>query len=250
MLLLQLVAALAGAGFLASATSAQSAPLNSVAPAAVSPATASELARAVAPADVAMPLEIEQARKAILSLPTVDEEAKQLEKEFPGLYAAVWAAVETEMRRSVEADYPAFWASLEQLYVARLTEREAQAALAFFRSATGQKLMRSMYGSFDAAPLFAEMINSGSSMIEARQMQSVTDAAKVKAVQQIGPEDEASLRTLMASIDLEKFRALGAETQKLSLEWVNKEDPESEERLGKIMQDAMEQYMAAHPLKK
>jgi hypothetical protein len=216
----------------------------------VSPATAAALARTVAPADVTIAVEIDQARKAILSLPTVDEDAKQLESEFPGLYAAMWAAVEPEMRRSSEADFPSYWAALEKMYVARLTEQEAQAVLTFFRSPTGQKLLRGMYAAIDTGPMFEQMVKSDSFTVEAQQMQTAVDAAKAKAVKQMGPEDEANLLTLVASINLDKFRALGAETQKITLEWVNKEDREGEERLSKIMRDAMENYMSSHKPKK
>jgi hypothetical protein len=217
---------------------------------AVSPTTAAALARTVAPADITIALEIDQARKAILSLPAIDEDAKQLESEFPGLYAAMWAAVEPEMRRSSEADFPSYWSALEKMYGARLTEQEAQAVLTFFRSPTGQKLLRGMYAAMDTGPMFEQMIKSDSSTVGAKQMQTAVDAAKAKAVQQMGPEDEATLMALVASIDLEKFRALGAETQKITLEWVNKEDPEGEERLSKMMREAMGNYMSSHTLKK
>ena len=220
------------------------------APVAVSKATAASLARTVAPADITIALEVEQARKAILSLPAIDEDAKQLEAEFPGIYAAMWAAIESEVRRSTEADHPSYLAALEKMYLERLSEQEAQAVLAFFRSATGQKLLRGMYGAMDTSPMLAEMVKSDSATIDAGQMQSAVDAAKAKAVAQLGPEDEASLLTLVGTMDLGKFRALGAETQRITLEWVNKEDPEGEEKLGELMRDAVERYMAAHPSSK
>lgn len=212
-------------------------------------ATAASLARAVAPADVMIPAELEQVRKAILAMPTLDEDAKQLEQDYPGLYAAVWTAVEPEMRRQTQADLPGFWAKLEQLYVARLTEREAQGLLGFFQSPTGQKLMRNMYGSIDASPLYAEMAKSDEATIGAEQLQAVTDAAKAKAVRQMGPEDEASLLTLAVSIDLKKFQELGAETQKISLDWANRDDPEGEEKIGKVIEEVTERYIASHPPK-
>ena len=213
---------------------------------AVSRSTAAALAKAVAPMDILIPAELEQARKAILALPTLDEDAKQLEQEFPGIYAAIWAASEAEMKRQTEAGYPGFLAMLEQLYLARLTEREAQGVLTFFQSPTGQKLLRNVYGSFDAAPLVAEMAKSGSSIIDARQMQAATDAVKAKVVRQMGPEDEDSLLALSKAMELKKFREISAETQKISLEWVNRADPEGEERLGKIMEQATERYIKAH----
>jgi hypothetical protein len=209
--------------------------------------TASVLARTIAPADVMIPLEMGQARRAILALPSLDDDAKQLERDYPGLHEALWIAAEPELRKSVEADYPSFWAVLEKLYVSRLTEREAQALIAFYRSATGQKLLRTMYGNFDATKLLPGMVASDFQSVNADEVQAATDSARAKAVQQLGPEDEASLMTVIKFIDLEKFRALGAETQKLTLEWVNKPNPEAEERLAERMAEAMERYMADHP---
>src|SRR5262245_24899214 len=80
--------------------------------ASITKATAAALARTVAPGDLMIPFELDQARKAILGLPEMDEGAKQLETDYPGLWAAVWAAMEPEMRRWVEADYPGFWGEL------------------------------------------------------------------------------------------------------------------------------------------
>jgi hypothetical protein len=222
-----------------------------VSPAAVSRTTAATLARTVAPADVMIPFEIDQARKGILGLPQMDEEAKQLESDYPGIWSAVWTAIEPEMRRWVEADYPAFWAALEQLYAARLTEQEAQALLTFYRSPTGQKLLRGMVQNFDASPILKDVLASPSSTVSAEQMSRVTNAAKSKAVATIGPEDTGEVMILMHYIDLEKFQSLGAETQKVTLDWVNKADPEGDKRLEELMRGAMERYMAAHlPAKK
>ena len=213
----------------------------------VTPATAAALARVVAPLDIGAAAELEQARKVIMTLPTIDEDARQLEQEYPGIYTALWAAVEPEMRRMTEADYPNFWTALEQLYLARLSENEAQAMMRFYKSATGQKLLRKMYGSVDATPIFAEMVKSDSNTVDEKQMKAAVDAAKAKAVAEIGEEDHADLWILMMSVDLKKFQALGAETQKITLDWVNKEDPEGDARIGQIMEEAMLQYMDAHP---
>jgi hypothetical protein len=247
MISLALAVALAPANSTASATHQQPPAAAVEASAAVSAETAAALARTVAPADVMIPMEVEQARRAILAMPTVDEEARLTEQEYPGIFDAVWKAMEPEMLRSATAELPGFIAALEQLYRARLTEREAQGLIAFYRSATGQKLLRATYASFDGTAILAEMTKSDSPTIDAKQLQAVTDAAKAKAVQQMGPEDDGALLALAASINLKKAQDLGSETQRISLEWVNKEDPEGDERIAKIMEAATEKYVAAHP---
>lgn len=216
----------------------------------VSQATAVALARAVSPADLMIPMQVDQSRRAILALPTLDEDARQAELTYPGLYGAVWKAVEPEFRRSAELDLPPFFQALEQLYLARLTEREAQALLAFYKSSTGQKLLHGMYVSFDATAALVEMVKSESASIDAKQLQAAADAAKAKVIEQMGPEDETALRTLAASIDRDKAEALSAETQRITLEWVNKEDSAGDERIGKIIEAAAKAYMAAHSVKK
>jgi hypothetical protein len=215
----------------------------------VSQDTAAALARTVAPVEPMLRAEIEQARKAILALPTLDNDAKELERDYPGLYAALWTAVEPDMKRSAEASYPGYWAALEQLYLARLTEGEAQAVMTYFKSPGGQKLIRTMYGGFDSAPMVAEMTKSNDYTVNEQQLKEATDAAKAKAVQQITDDDKADLWILMASIDLQKFKAIGAETQRVTLDWVNRPDPEGEARMQKLMEQAMQRYMAEHPPK-
>lgn len=213
----------------------------------VSRATAAALARVVAPMELMVPAEVGQSRKVILALPTLDETARELEAEFPGIYAALWAEIEPAMRRHLEAGLPSYWTALEQLYVSRLTENEAQAVMRFFQSPTGQKLIRTMYVNVDATPMFADMTKNDNYSVDEKQMKAMTDAAKAKAVKEVGPEDEGDLWILMASIKLDKFQALGAETQKLTLDWVNNEDAEGDAELGKLMEETMKRYMAAHP---
>jgi uncharacterized protein DUF2059 len=210
-------------------------------------ATAAALARAVAPGDLMIPYELEQAHRAIVGLPPIDEDAKALEGEYPGIWAAVWAAIEPEMRQWVEADYPGFWAALEQMYVARLTEPEAQALLTFYRSATGRKLIRGMIENFDAMPMVKDVVAAPDSAVTAETLNQATRAAQSRAVAQIGREDVGELMILIHYVPMEKFRAIGAETQQITLDWVNKPDPEGDKRLQRLMEDAIQRYKTAHP---
>ena len=237
----------------APASTAPTAKAETATSAPVTKRTAAELARTVAPADIMVPVELEQARKAILLLPQLDTGAKDLETEYPGIWAAIWTAVEPEMRRSVQADYPKFWASLERLYTSRLTEEEGEAILAFYRSPTGQKLIHGLVQgvqNIDTTPILKDVVESPSGTVSAEHFGDWGNAARAAAIKDIGPESLGDLLILMHSINLEKFKALGMETRKLTLSWVNDRDPEAEQRLKKLMQNAMEDYMAKHAPKK
>ena len=211
---------------------------------AVAAPTSAALARTLAPAELMIPLEIDVGRKALLALPSMNEDAKTLETEYPGIWEAVWKAIEPQIRQYVEEDFPRFWSKLENLYSSRLTEREAQAILFFYRSPTGQKMLRTMLTGVDPAPLIAGIANSEDSTISAEQMRSATDTARLRVLQSLGPADQEQLKALMGSISLDKFRSIGAETQRLTLEWVNEDDPAFDAKVDPLVEAAMEKYIA------
>ena len=97
----------------------------------VSNGTAATLARTIAPAEVMIPLELEHARKSIMALPAVDEDAKALEHQFPGIFEAAWTALQPEVHRSIQADLPPFWLAMGQLYIKHLSESEGRTLLEF-----------------------------------------------------------------------------------------------------------------------
>jgi hypothetical protein len=218
--------------------------VNRATDAAITAPTAAALARAVAPSELMVPLEVDVGRQAILSLASLDDDAKALEAEYPGIWQAVWNRIEPEVRRYVEADYPKFWSRLEALYSSRLTESEAQALLAFYRSPTGQKMLRTMLAGQDSASFIAGVVSSENGTVSAEQLRSATQASRLKAVQSIGPADDEQLNALMNAISLDKFRAVGADTQRVTLEWVNEEDPAFDANLEKLMKAALEAHMA------
>ena len=225
------------------APAAAQAPANRSAAAIAAP-TAAALARAVAPAELMVPLEVDIGRQAILSLSSLDDDGKALEAEYPGIWQAVWNAIEPEVRRYVEADHPKFWTKLEGLYSSRLTEREGQGLLAFYRSPTGQKLLRTMLAGLDSPSLIAGVAGSDNGNLTAEQLKAATDAARLKVLQSMGPADEEQLNALMNVITLDKFRSVGADTQRLTLDWVNSEDPAFDAKLEKLMKAALEAHMS------
>jgi len=193
---------------------------------------------------------MEESRKAVLAVPTLDEDSRQLEKEYPGIFAATWAAIEPQLRKSLGAENERYWAALEDLYISRLNEPEAQALLKFYRSPTGQKLIRNLHMNVDVMPIIPQVLNSNSGAVSADQMRAVTDAAKVKALQSLEADDMDSFQELSTGLSLQKLGEIGQATEKLTLEWVNKSDPEFDSRLEALMTKAMEDYMVKHPPRK
>ena len=107
-----------------------------------------------------------------------------------------------------------------------------------------------MYANLDSFPLLAAVAKSGNTTIDAHQLQATTNAAKGKALAQMDPEDQANLKALATVISVKKVHAVGAETSKLTLDWINRDDPEEEDRLAKLMRKAIDEFIAAHSQKR
>lgn len=211
--------------------------------AAVQQDKAAALAELVAGTEVTLSLELGFAKQAFDAVMATDADLKTMIDENPGLQAAVWAAVEPEIRRSSIEGNPAFLARIAALYRSRLTATELDAVYAFFEGPTGQKLVKAMYGGINPQPVIAEAM-AGSGDISGSAIVEAADAGRTKALSTIGPEDEPALATLTRAVSTQKLQALGAEVQKLTLDYVNEDDPVLDAKIEAVIEAAFRDYFA------
>ena len=202
---------------------------------------ATELARLLAPRDTMIPLNMKWAEKSIEDLPKLDAEAGEFEREYPGVHQAMWLAAKDELRAQLESGLPDLWTRLEQLYLAEMTEPEIRALIAFYKTPTGKRLIEGMYGNSDLQPVIESMATSEDGSISEQSVRAATEEAKRKTVTaaNIDPKD---IMPLVGAMPLAKMRAVGEKVQQVTLEWVNKEDPEQQERINKLMLEAAERF--------
>jgi len=202
---------------------------------------ATELARLLAPRETMIPLNMKWAEKSIEDLPKLDAEAGEFEREFPGVHQAMWLAAKNELRAQLDSGLPDLWARLEQLYLAEMTETEIRALIAFYKTPTGKRLIEGMYGNSDLQPVIESMAASEDGSISEQSVRAATEEAKRKTVTaaNIDPKD---IMPLVGAMPLAKMRAVGEKVQQVTLEWVNKEDPEQQERINKLMLEAAERF--------
>lgn len=234
---------LSGCAALLLAALAVQAPAQQAPAAAAQPDKAVALAELVAGAETTLAIELDFAKQAFDAMMATDADLKTLTAENPGLQAAVWSAVEPEIRRSSVEGGPAFVARIAAVYRSQLTPAELDGVYVFFSSATGQKLVKAMYGGVDPQPLIAEAV-AGSEGVSASTLEQATNAGKAKAVSTIGPEDEPAFQMLARTVSLEKLRSVGEQVQKLTLEYVNEEDPALDARIEAAIERAFRDYFA------
>lgn len=190
-----------------------------------------------------LPYEIEFAKQAFYGAMAADPDTKVLIDENAGLQEAMWRAIEPELRRSSVEGNAAFVALIAAVYRSRLTPTELDGVHVFFSSATGRKLVRSMYAGLDPGPLIAETVR-GAEQTSAETIRQTADSATANVVAAMGPEDEPALRALARAVPMTKMQAIGAEVQKLTLEHINKEDPALNARIETAIEAAAVDYFA------
>ena len=189
-------------------------------------------------------------REAFFAILKEDPDSKALESEYPGIYQDVWKAMEPVILKSVDDDMPKLWNRLARLYTERLTPAEIAGLRRFYATPTGQRMVRTMDEEADLAPMVEAITKSPDAPITTEVMRKSLAPARAAVVRQITPQDEAALTGLQKSISLPKLYALGAQVQRVTLEWMNEPDPEFDARLDALIEKRMERFMAEADAKK
>ena len=184
----------------------------------------------------------------MLALPQNNPKSKSLEEDYPGIHQAMWNAAEPELRRQMEVNLPKLWASLEDMYVQQLTNSQLVGLLKFYRTPTGQRLIRGLYGNLALSGAVDSIGRAPKEAIDPAILDKASAAARKKTVSQINP-DPADIRILQSAISVDKMRAVGAKVQQLTFEWSTAIDADDDKRTKDLMQKAALEYSRAHPNK-
>lgn len=215
------------------------------APPPASPAAAA-LAEIVVPAERFDDLQVAVARQGIVAA-FAQEIGADWQARYPGLLEAIWKDVEPELRRQSAKSRPVLMQRLAALYSARLTESEIRVLDRFYRSPTGQKMIRVMYEEADYTPILDDMLADENARVSTQALRRTHESGKARMLAQLTAEDEAALVRLGRSLPLAKMTSVGAEVQRTTASWINEPDPEGEERIAKVMEAAAARYMEEHP---
>ena len=208
-------------------------------------ADALALARLVEPAGESNVAALAAVKASFLQMLTSDPDAAALEADYPGIYAAVWDAMEPLMRESIDADTPKLWDKLARLYSERLSPTEIAALHRFYSSPTGRKMVQTVNEKANIAPLIEAMANSPDAEISAEVFRKAQAPGRAAAAADVTAEGEEALKELARSVPLPKLYRVGLEVQRITLAWMNEPDPELDARVDKVIEDRMASFMAA-----
>ncbi|HYD38823.1 MAG TPA: DUF2059 domain-containing protein [Allosphingosinicella sp.] len=209
-------------------------------------ASAAALAEVVVPADRFTEIEVSVTRQGLIAAFT-QELGADWQTQYPDLLEAIWKDTEPELRRLSARNRPMLMQRLAALYTARLTESETTTLAAFYRSPTGQKMIRVMYEQADYSPMVKDMLAHDRGEVSAQALRATHESGKARLFEQLSEADKTALVELARTLPIAKMRAVGAEVQRLTVEWINEPDPEMEASIERVMAAATERYFEEHP---
>lgn len=202
------------------------------------------LSKLLQPRDVMLQALVGVVEKDVPAALARDPAAALMEHEYPGIIDAMMAAALPEITGPFEANLPSLWDRFADLYQERMTIDEIDAAYRFYSSPTGQKVVRTMHQSLDTRAILDDAMAGDSTAVSSEAIEQAQTGALAQFIATMTSEDRAALEALAKSPMIGKLQELGPEVQRLTMEFLNRPDPDGEARVQQVMHDAMTAFIA------
>jgi hypothetical protein len=159
-----------------------------------------------------------------------DTERQKLYAATPGLKEAVAERVRAELGVILKRELPGLRTQMVALLTGELSADEISDTLTFFASATGRKMMATMY--------------AGMAETSATNEEQLKQEATASLMRSLTPEDYPALTAFGASSAAPKLQAINPKMQALSKEWATKLIAGNQARLEAVAQQAIADFMA------
>lgn len=201
-------------------------------------------------AKLLLPAEVFRAQSAgiyaaLVDTLLADHDDAVLEREHPGISAAISFAATTALRQAALARLPQLWERLGAVYTAALTEEEIKQALAFYRSPTGEWLLQQMRVGADLASLNRERLANPSREVVAVDLDHSREEAQQSLAATMTPEQQTALTAFVYSPLGKKIRDLKPTLRAIQLQWANAPSEGLREQLEAVVKDTTVKFIAA-----
>jgi len=179
------------------------------------------------------------------TLPTLlaaDPEFKAMETDYPGITKAMIDAMRGIVVEEVMQSLPELWDKIGAVYAEELTVADLDAALAFFRTTAGARLVEGVGREGDLSQLLKTMIADDDATVTEAALHSQVRTSATKAVGKLSTEDRSALINFGWSPAGAKLRTANARIMPIATAWSNQSSPESDAKMEKAMTDVVEKF--------
>jgi hypothetical protein len=170
-----------------------------------------------------------------------DPEVRALEKRYPGVIEVMLDTMAPMFVDRTLSMLPEMWDALAPIYAEELTEDELRAALAFFRSPTGAKVLMLMGEEMDFSAALTETQRGDGRISETGLMQGSV-AGVTGTLRRLSPEEAAEVRAFSLTPAGRGLARTLPRVQAVAMEFANTEDPEFEAAIQAALIPAVEAH--------
>jgi hypothetical protein len=176
--------------------------------------------------------------KAMMADPNV----KALETQYPGIVDAMVAAMKPILMGHIRSSMPELWTLVGDFYAANLSEADLRAALAFYGSPTGRRIIDLMSAGIDMGPMLDDMVSSGKYEVTESNLKSSVMPAAARLPGKLTPAEMQATIRFGTSAEGQRVVALTPRVSKLVADWSNKPAPAIEAQLDKVLAAVVEKF--------
>jgi hypothetical protein len=170
-----------------------------------------------------------------------------MERKYPGIIAAMLAAMRPLFEAHVARDMPRQWPMIGRLYAERMSAPEIQATIAFYRSTTGQRVIQLMGEESDYSAVINQAIAEPDSKITESGLRSGVSSGIAALQRRLTPAEIAEVARFEASPAGLKLRGTIPVIQSAIVAMGNEPTPELDAQLEKAMQDVVATFTSERP---
>lgn len=171
-----------------------------------------------------------------------DPNVKAMEAAHPGIVKAMIAAMKPILIRHMRAELPKLWDELAVFFASNMTEAELRAAIAFYRSPAGTKIIAIMETETDFGPMMADMARSGDYELKAEHLNDTAMTGATKIASALSRAEIDQVLAFMRTPAGRKIVALTPRMTAVVTEWANRPTPELDVQLGKAVSDVVYEF--------
>ncbi len=171
-----------------------------------------------------------------------DPSMQELEKGHPGIIKHISKIITDVSQRQTEASMPKLQSQLQTLFADNMNGRELQQALAFYRSAVGQRLIAAQHSGKNLDGMFASILDKGE--ITESDIKTRNSDIAGTVTQSLDDKEENTLLEFAKTQAFLKVRKLGPKVTALTTAWSNEVSPEDDAAMDAIIEQEMSDYMA------
>lgn len=178
-----------------------------------------------------------------------NDDFKALEGKHPGYTDAVLAEFKVALARYTRESLPGYYDRVASLIASHLDAAEIDDLAAFYRTPTGQKLLRGVSENMTAESVLAEVEADPDRPTSLSAVTKDHKAAAEAAAKLVDKTDEAALIALAQKPYFARAQAIIPKMRKLEQDFMNEPAPEFENDIERIVKDTIARFEAQEKAK-